>query len=108
MQDRSPPFRQRLLQRTAGPYIRVMFDPSDSHGLPVQVRFAPKADLRSIVVGQTVRSEWLARTRMGRDAGDDQDALAGRKPAVIFCTNSSNSPPARSLTAHRSNPFSVQ
>jgi hypothetical protein len=25
MQDRSPPFRQRLLQRTAGPYIWVIF-----------------------------------------------------------------------------------
>ena len=26
MQDRSPPARQRLLQRTAGPYIRVIHD----------------------------------------------------------------------------------
>jgi hypothetical protein len=56
MQDRSPPVRQRLLQRTAGPYIRVIFAPSNPYGLPVHVRFAPKADLRSIVIDQTVRS----------------------------------------------------
>ena len=44
MQDRSPPVRQTLLHRTAGPYIWVK---SDHFGVLADVRYYPQSDRNS-------------------------------------------------------------
>jgi hypothetical protein len=43
MQDRSPLSQRRLLQRTAGPYIRVIFDRDEGSSKPRHVGCAPES-----------------------------------------------------------------
>jgi len=44
MQDRSPPTREVLLQRTAGPYIWVSLDRDEPPLAPPNVRYSPNSD----------------------------------------------------------------
>ena len=55
MQDRLPPARRTLLQRTAGPYIWVM---SDRFRVFVDVHFSPEGDQTTASRSGTRAPEW--------------------------------------------------